>query len=255
MLMQSMRPEGDNWSLDYTKSLPIKESMTSSPRGFVPGEQMHHTAIVDVYEPIYRNTNPQEAAILNDYAESLGVPMGNHPKNFVSMSEFDHLSGMHGYARDIKMQLNNLGADERLEIDQFLNKIGNSSLQAKKEALKLMIEFGQPIMDDRLKSLGYDFKDRTQLAKEYDQDTKIERALINKEHNVEALRRLIEGKKPLTESGKPLRGRSLVEARIDDLLAIKDPVRKAGDELVGMIRINSAGDTIDSPVTNIQFAS
>ena len=251
MLMQSMKPEGGNWSLDYTKSPPIKKSMTSSPRGFVPGEHMHHTAIVDVYEPIYRNTNAQEAAILNDYAESLGVPMGNHPKNFVSMAEADHLSGMHGYAGNIKMQLNNLSSEERGQVDQFLNKIGNSSLQAKKEALKLMIEFGQPIMDDRLNSLGYKFKNRSQLVEEYDQELKNERASIEKEHNVETLRRLIESKERLGTSGKPVRGKQLVEARIDDLLAIEDPARYAGDVFTGMARVNSPGDTINSPVTTL----
>ena len=222
MLLQSLKPEGGSYSLDYTKSNPIKQGMTSSERGYVPGEHMHHTAIVDVYEPIFRNTHPTEAALLADIAASKGVYLGNHPKNFVSMPENDHLSGMHGYAGDIRMQLNNLGAEERAQVDQFLNKIGDAPFEAKKEALLTMIEYGQPIMDDRLKSLGYDFKSRPELAREYEQEMLAEHDRARKENAVEILRREIESKEYLSETGKPLRGKKLTEARIDDLLRMKD---------------------------------
>ena len=222
MLLQSLKPEGGNYSLDYTKSDPIKKGMTSSPRGYVPGEHMHHTAIVDVYEPIFRNTHPTEAALLADIAASKGVPMGNHPKNFVSMPENDHLSGMHGYAGDIRMQLNNLGAEERAQVDQFLNKVGNASFEAKKEALLTMLEYGQPIMDDRLTSLGYDFKSRPELAREYEQELLANYAQARKDNAVDILRREIESKEHLSKTGKPLRGEKLAEARIDDLLRMED---------------------------------
>lgn len=222
MLLQSLKPEGGSYSLDYAKSDPIKRGMTSSPRGYVPGEHMHHTAIVDVYEPIFRNTHPTEAALLADIAASKGVYLGNHPKNFVSMPENDHLSGMHGYAGDIQMQLNNLGAVERDQVNQFLNKVGNAPFEAKKKALLTMIEYGQPIMDDRLKSLGYDFKSRPELAREYEQEMLADHAKARKEIAVDKLRRQVEGKEYLSKTGKPLKGEKLSEARIEELLRMDD---------------------------------
>lgn len=218
MLSQSLIPEGGNYSLDYTKSPLIKGGMTSSPRGYVPGEHMHHTAIVDVYEPIFRNTHPTEAGLLNDIAASKGVYMGNHPKNFVSMEESDHLSGMHGYAGDIRMQLNNLSKKDRAEMDIFLNKIADAPFGAKKEALLTMIEYGQPIMDDRLKQLGYEFKSRNQLAEEYKQEMKADHQQARRESAIDRVRREVESRQHLSKTGKQLRGQKLSEARIEDLL-------------------------------------
>ncbi len=250
MLLQSMQNTGKNYSLDYNKSAPIKEGMTSSDRGYVPGEHMHHTAIVDVYEPIYRNTDEGEAAVLNDFAASLGVPMGNHPKNFVSMPEGDHLSGMHGYAGDHRIQLNNLSAEERAKIDAFLNRIADAPFEAKKEALRTMIEYGQPIMDDRLRDLGYKFKDREQLAREYQTEVGLDRQQAQNEAATDALRREIESRQHFSRSGKALRGEALSEARIDDLLAITDAVyptkRMAGGEEMDMY-LSQSPARIDSP--------
>ena len=132
----------------------------------------------------------------------------------------DHLSGVHGYAGDIRMQLNNLSRPERAKADLFLDKIGNAPLEAKKEALKLMIEYGQPILDDRVRDLGYDFKSRKQLANEYVADMKSQRAEAYADASVDKLRRQIESKDHRSKSGKALKGQKLSEARIDDLLAM-----------------------------------
>ena len=250
MLLQSMQDTGKNFSLDYAKSAPIKAGMSSSPRGYVPGEHMHHTAIVDVYEPIYRNTHPTEAALLNDFAASLGVPMGNHPKNFVSMPEGDHLSGMHGYAGENRIQLNNLSAAERAEVDKFLNRIADAPFEAKKEALRTMIEYGQPIMDDRLRDLGYAFKSREQLAREYQDEMRAEHQQDRNAIAIDALRREIESRQHFSPSGKALRGQALSEARIGDLLAMEDPSapakRMAGGEAMDMY-LSQSPARIDSP--------
>lgn len=55
------------------------------PSGYVSGEDMHHLVGVDQFGPFVQNLSPQEARIVINRAQSLGIRPGNDPRNFIGL--------------------------------------------------------------------------------------------------------------------------------------------------------------------------
>ena len=55
------------------------------PSGYVSGEDMHHLVGADQFGPFVQNLSPQEARIVINRAQSLGIRPGNDPRNFIGL--------------------------------------------------------------------------------------------------------------------------------------------------------------------------
>lgn len=60
----------------------IRDAM---PSGYVSGEDMHHLVGADQFGPFVQNLSPQEARIVINRAQSLGIRPGNDPRNFIGL--------------------------------------------------------------------------------------------------------------------------------------------------------------------------
>ena len=60
----------------------IRDAM---PSGYVSGEDMHHLVGADQFGPFVQNLSPQEARIVINKANSLGIRPGNDPRNFIGL--------------------------------------------------------------------------------------------------------------------------------------------------------------------------
>lgn len=188
ILQQSYKTDGSKYPVDYVKSDAIKNAMYQ----YVPGDDMHHMAGIDIMEPIFANTSQQQAALLAEFAESIGMPVGDHPLNFVSLPTGKvHQSGMHGYMLNNNIQLS---PKQKENYASFLNNLRNASFSDKRRALQVFAEQGQPIIDDRLKSLGYGdrYPTRNQLKDIYKKKSNQELSDLRRLGNKETLNTVVE---------------------------------------------------------------
>ena len=224
---QNLIPDGGTYPQDY-KGIPTKRAVAAAAdQGYTPGDELHHRAIVKVYEPFFANLDDNEARILVDFLESQGVPVGNNPRNFTGMPKQDHIGtgGIHQYAADQGIQLK--GDDLRLTkgvesvtgefmpaLEPFLNKIRNSDLQTRINILPDFIEYGQTMLDDKMRSMNYTFPSREKLKAEY-------KHTARKAINIEAARELVEEAAVLNTRGTPQRNpEKRVKTYIDRALAL-----------------------------------
>lgn len=203
-------------------------------KGFSPGDDLHHRAILSVYEPFFSGLNETDTIAMIDELASQGVFTGNNPLNMTSMkNKADHQGGIHRYAADYGIQLK--GDDLRIKgleqaIDPetgqktgqlmpssgaFLDKIRNSSFDERVAALPDFIKYGQDELDRYLRDdLGYDVPTRKKQIALYNQ-------LVEKEHQAviaEHINRSINRK--LESQGLPKTGKRRIEAAIDVLLSL-----------------------------------
>ncbi len=126
------------------------------PSGYKPGEDMHHLVGVDQFGPFVQNLSPDEARIVINRANSLGIRPGNDPRNFIGLdptTEHDYNSlnpnSIHTRLADalgldprtfsgedrnrdfrIKETISNLPVEKRLELlPLFIDNIAEPSIK------------------------------------------------------------------------------------------------------------------------------
>ncbi len=172
---QSQNLFGKNFPTDYqTKSIQKQVD------NFKEGDDLHHRAIVSVYEPFFTGLTPNETLAMVDELASQGVFVGNNPLNFTAMSDrSDHQGGIHQRAIDYGLQLK--GDDLRAQgkevalsgelipsANDFFNKLRNSTYDERVAALPDFIKYGQDEVDRILgREMGYDVPSRTEQKARY----------------------------------------------------------------------------------------
>ena len=226
---QSLNPFGKNFPQDYQTP-----TIQRNVKGFKAGDDLHHRAILTVYEPFFSGLNEAGQLAMADELASRGVFTGNNPLNFTAMSDSaDHQGGIHRFAADFGIQLK--GDDLRMKgkapvIDPktnqktgemmppaaaFLDKIRSSSYEQRVAALDDFIKYGQDELDRHLRDdLGYDVPSRQEQIKEYNK-------LLNEEHNSivrESISKKINNR--LDKQGLPKTGKRRLQASLDVLLSM-----------------------------------
>jgi hypothetical protein len=203
-------------------------------KNFSQGDDLHHRAILSVYEPFFSGLNQTDTVAMIDTLASYGVFTGNNPLNFTAMkNKEDHQGGIHRYAADYGIQLKGddlriKGLEEAIDPEtgkktgqlmpssgMFLDKIRNSSFDERVAALPDFIKYGQDELDRHLRDdLGYDVPSRKEQVALYNQ-------LVEKEHQAviaESIKRSINSK--LDSQRLPKTGDKRALAAIDILRAL-----------------------------------
>ena len=226
---QSQNLFGKNFPQDYQTP-----SIQRNVKGFSLGDDLHHRAILSVYEPFFSGLDERSTLAMVDELASRGVFTGNNPLNFTAMkSKAEHQGGIHRFAADYGIQLK--GDDLRIKglekvVDPktgvetgqlmpssgaFLDKIRNSSFEQRVAALPDFIKYGQDELDRYLREdLGYDVPSRKEQIAVYNQ-------LVEKEHQAiikENINKQIN--KKLDSQGLPKTGKKRIEAAIDVILSL-----------------------------------
>ena len=174
---QSQNLFGKNFPTDYqTKSIQRQVD------NFKEGDDLHHRAIVSVYEPFFSGLTPNEALAMVDELASHGVFVGNNPLNFTAMSNRrDHQGGIHQRAIDYGLQLKGddlraqgkeiaLSGESMPSANDFFNKLRNSTYNERVAALPDFIKYGQDEVDRILgEEMGYAVPSRAEQKAKYNQ--------------------------------------------------------------------------------------
>ena len=172
---QSQNLFGKNFPTDYqTKSIQRQVD------NFKEGDDLHHRAIVSVYEPFFTGLTPNETLAMVDELASHGVFVGNNPLNFTAMTNRkDHQGGIHQRAIDYGLQLKGddlraqgkevaLSGESIPSANVFFNKLRNSTYDERVAALPDFIKYGQDEVDRILgEEMGYDVPSRTEQQARY----------------------------------------------------------------------------------------
>ena len=219
---QSINSFGKNYPQDYQTP-----TIQRNVKGFKRGDDLHHRAIVTVFEPFFSGLSNNEKLAMVDELASMGVFTGNNPRNFTAMSDSsDHQGGIHVRAADYGIQLK--GDDLRAKgrevsndgklmpgANAFFDKIRNSSYDERIQALPLFLEYGQDELDHILRDeMGYEVPTRQEQQAVY-------RDLVNQEHTAvvtEHLRNEVD--KMIAGKGLPRTGQKRAGAQIDALLQL-----------------------------------
>ena len=251
----------EKWPDDYRKSEMIKSLV---PGGVAQGEHMHHLVPADVFGAFVQNLNPDEAAIVINRANQLGIRVSNDPRNFVGLDPYrEHLTNSQ-YQNTAHDQLDGMGLESsrlegaaRAQYFDLQKKIALSTLQERLAALPDFVKYiAEPSID-----IGRSFRSSAQSVDDnkryYQQELKRERANELAEHQSELGARALGV--PRTYKASALT-KVLNQLKEDELLSkgvqLKDdvaqsmrvPVRKAGArpeilELVSGKRTDSPGDS------------
>jgi len=180
---QSVNTFGKNFPQDYQTP-----TIQRKVKGFKPGDDLHHRAILTVYEPFFTGLNEASQIAMVDELASRGVFTGNNPLNMTAMSDSkDHQGGIHRFAADFGIQLKGddkriKGTEQAIDINtgeklgymkpagEFLDKIRNLSYQDRVNVLDDFIKYGQDELDRVLRDdFGYEVparKDQIALYKQ-----------------------------------------------------------------------------------------
>jgi len=223
---QSVNTFGKNYPNEYQTP-----TIQRNVKGFEKGDQMHHRAILSVFEPFFSGLNGTEKIAMVDELASMGVFTGNNPRNFTaipSISDHQGGGGIHGLAEKYGIQIkgDNVRGTGKLRADNgelmpaandFFEKIRNSTYDERIQALPDFINYGQDELDRILRDdLGFDVPTRQEQIAEYNR-------LVNKEHEeivTQSLRQQVD--QALEGKGLPRSGDRRAGAAIEALLALPD---------------------------------
>lgn len=218
---QSVNTFGKNFPIDYQTP-----TIQRNVKGFSPGDDLHHRAIISVYEPFFTGLTKNETLAMVDELASMGVFTGNNPKNFTAMSDrAEHQGGIHVKAADFGIQLK--GDDLRAQgkevaangelmpsANEFFDRIRNSTYDQRVKALPLFVKYGQDELDRVLRDeMGYEVPTRQEQKQVY-------RDLVNAEHNQvikDSVERKVEG---MLDASLPRTGQRRAGAKVEALLSI-----------------------------------
>jgi hypothetical protein len=216
---QSQNLFGKNFTNTYTSP-----SITSKVKGYEKGDELHHRAIISVYEPFFTGLSKNEQLGMIDELASMGVFVGNNPRNLTPMSDrADHQGGIHMRANEYGLQLK--GDDLRAQgkqvalngelmpsANEFFDKMRSSSYDQRIQALPDFVKYGQDEIDRVLREdMGYEVPTRAENRKTYSD-------LVNAEHNEIVLQSRINNE--LKNQKMPRTGQRRAGAAMDILLDI-----------------------------------
>ena len=129
----------DSWDSDYVRSTTTRSQM---PSGYKEGEQMHHLVPAELFGAFVQNLSRQEAEIVINRANELGIRVGNDPANFIGLDKLtEHLrndtySGtVHSQLDDMGLESTELAGEQRAQFRGLLNKIASSDVNTRLAAL------------------------------------------------------------------------------------------------------------------------
>jgi len=133
-----MPGQNSSYNFEY-KSPTIRDNM---PSGYKEGEQMHHLVPAELFGAFVQNLSRQEAEIVINRANELGIRVGNDPANFIGLDKLtehlrnDKYSGtVHSQLDDMGLESTELSGEQRAQFRGLLNKIATSDVQTRLDAL------------------------------------------------------------------------------------------------------------------------
>ncbi len=196
---QSVNPFGENYPTDL-KSPKITRNIAS----YKEGDHKHHRAILEVYEPLFTGLSKQDQLVMVEELQSRGVLPGNNPLGITAMSAEDHLGEGRLHQTLRKKGLEILSNQERATGkfiadsgqamsggNQFFDKIRNSSLEQRLQALPDFIEYIQGGLDDEIRNLGYKVPSREAQAAIYRKEVDFENDKLRYAEQIKNLDRMV----------------------------------------------------------------
>ena len=203
---------GQNSSYNFEYKTPaIRDNM---PSGYNKGEQMHHLVPAELFGAFVQNLSRQEAEIVINRANELGIRVGNDPANFIGLDKLtEHLRNdtysntVHSQLDDIGLESTELSGDQRAQFRGLLNKISSSDVETRLAALPDFVTYiAEPAIE-----AGRGFRPQAQSISQnqaqYKREVAEEAARELKQHYIE----LGAGELPVTvdnaqgkAGGKPL---------------------------------------------------
>ena len=170
----------DNYALDYRQSPATKAAI---PSGYNEGEQMHHLVPADLFGAFVQNLSPDEARIVINRANALGIRVGNDPANFVGLDQFgEHLqtkenpNAVHGLLDNMGMESDELKGTQRNQYFKMRDNIASLPLKTR---LEILPDFVSYIAEPAIEA-GRSFRPTAQgiaaNKKQYQQEIKEEAA-------------------------------------------------------------------------------
>lgn len=168
----SVNPFGKNYPNDVNSPI-VKRAVP----GYSPGNQLHHRAIVSVYEPFFTGLTPNEQLALVEELQSMGVNVGNNPANITAILADDHQGGIHTRTKNYGFEIKRDDLRAKEGANEFLDKIRNSSYNERVAMLPDLVKYGQDEVDRILRDeLGYAVPSRQDQIGKYQSN-------VNDEHN------------------------------------------------------------------------
>ena len=141
-----------NYPIAYRESQETKDRI---PSGFKETEQMHHIVPAELFGAFVQNLSRQEAEIVINRANALGIRVGNDPANFVGLDKkTEHLRNdeydntVHQQLDDLGLESSELAGEHKKQFYGLLNKIASSDLKTRLEALPDFVTYiAEPAMD------------------------------------------------------------------------------------------------------------
>ena len=167
----SVNPFGRNYPNDVNSPI-VKRAVP----GYSPGNQLHHRAIVSVYEPLFTGLTPNEQLALVEELQSMGVSVGNNPANITAVLADDHQGGIHTRAKNYGFEIKRDDLRAKEGANAFLDKVRNSSYNERVAMLPDFVEYGQDEVDRMLRDeMGYAIPSRQDQIATY-------QSAVNNEH-------------------------------------------------------------------------
>ena len=187
----SFKPgQDESWNYEY-KTPTIREKM---PSGYNTGEQMHHLVPAELFGAFVQNLNRQEAEIVINRANELGIRVGNDPVNFIGLDKLTEHLRNDTYSNTVHSQLDTMGLEstelsgkDRQQFRGMLNKISSSPLQTRLDALPDFVTYiAEPAIE-----AGRSFRPKAnsvlQNKEQYKKEVQEERLREIRNHNAEEL--------------------------------------------------------------------
>jgi len=135
----SFRPgQEKSWNYEY-KTPTIRDKM---PSGYNKGEEMHHLVPAELFGALVQNLSKQEAEIVINRANELGIRVGNDPANFIGLDKLTEHIRNDSYKNTVHRKLDDIGLESSelsgADREQFLGlqeKFANAPLEARLKAL------------------------------------------------------------------------------------------------------------------------
>ena len=167
----SVNPFGKNYPNDVNSPI-VKRAVP----GYSPGNQLHHRAIVSVYEPLFTGLTPNEQLALVEELQSMGVNVGNNPANITAVLADDHQGGIHTRAKNYGFEIKRDDLRAKEGANAFLDKVRNSSYNERIAMLADLVKYGQDEVDRILSDeMGYAIPSRQDQITSY-------QSAVNNEH-------------------------------------------------------------------------
>ena len=187
----SFKPgQDESWNYEY-KTPTIREKM---PSGYSRGEQMHHLVPAELFGAFVQNLSRQEAEIVINRANELGIRVGNDPANFIGLDKLTEHLRNDTYSNTVHSQLDTMGLEstelsgiDRQQFRRMLNKISSSPLNTRLDALPDFVTYiAEPAIE-----VGRSFRPKAnsvlQNKEKYKKEVQEERLREIRNHTAEKL--------------------------------------------------------------------